>query len=122
MPVRLAHPWGEALSGAPGCEDRYGLSWWSVRPPAVVAEGAWSKNLLDAGLGLLLCLLSAPGFVVCSLLGRPLRLVAVRPLERMGQRRRTVRWSVWDSPMWLPSGPLPLVTMTGGCSASPGRS
>ncbi len=93
LPVRLAHPWGEALRGAPGCESRYGASWWAVRPPAVVAEGAWSKNLLDGGLGLLLCLLSAPGFVVCSLVGRPLRLVAARSLERVGQRRRKLRWT-----------------------------
>lgn len=93
IPVRVAHAWGEALRGAPACERRYGLQWWALRPPPVVAEGAWTKSLLDRSMGFLLCLLSLPGFVVCSVLGRPLRLVAVRPLERTGQRRRTLRWS-----------------------------
>jgi hypothetical protein len=93
IPVRLGHPWGAALRGTPGCETRFGHSWWTLRPPGAVAEGAWGKSLMDRGMAVLLCLLSLPGFVVCSVLGRPLRLVAVRPLERSGQRRRLLRWT-----------------------------
>jgi GT2 family glycosyltransferase len=90
--VYLLPPWAEVLRGMDGVVRRHGCSWLQIRPPAMLAEGAWAKAVLDRLGGALLCLLSLPGFVLCSALGRPLGLVRWRRSQKLGQRRRLIPW------------------------------
>ncbi len=90
--VYLLPPWAEVLRGMDGLIRRHGSAWLQIRPPSMLAEGAWAKAAVDRITGALLCLLSLPGFVLCSALGRPLGLVRWRDSERLGQRRRILHW------------------------------
>jgi len=91
--VYLSHPWGPALRNLPSTERRHGLDWWRVPPPRAVAGGGWGKAMMDRILGALLWIVTLPGFVLCSVVGRPLGLVHSRRLRRLGQRRRLVEWT-----------------------------
>jgi GT2 family glycosyltransferase len=91
----------EVLLDAPGIElagsdravaQRHGQGWWRVRAPAASTDSGAFKWLLDRPIGLVLCLSSLPGFVLCSAIGRPLGLVGVRTLRRQGLRHREIRW------------------------------
>ena len=93
IPVYLSHRWAQVFRGTPFMLQRHGRSWWVVPPPRAVSGGGWGKALLDRVFGGLLWILTLPGFVVCSLVGRPLGLVRVHRTRRLGQRRRVVEWS-----------------------------
>jgi len=89
--VLVRHEW---LSGADD-EDRelrFGLRWSIAERPAACGDGAWTKWLLDRPAGLLLSLLSLPGFVLCSALGRPFGLVQSHTHGRLGRRGRRIAW------------------------------
>jgi hypothetical protein len=91
--VYLLPPWAEVLRGVDGTTERHGHSWLTLRPPSMLAGGAWGKAAMDRLGGALLCILSLPGFVLCSLLGRPLGLIGQRTSQRLGHRRRIINWS-----------------------------
>jgi len=91
--VYLSHPWASVLKGLPFVRRRHGRHWWLIPPPPAVSGGMWSKVALDRLGGVLLWLLTLPGFVLCSLAGRPVGLVGVRRIRRLGQRRQVVEWT-----------------------------
>jgi hypothetical protein len=120
--VLLHHPWAAALGVDEATATRHGLPWARLQPPAACAGGAWAKQLLDHPVGLLLCLVAFPGFVLCSLVGFPLRLVSLRTVRRAALRRRAFSWRelVWRQsgvPLWgAVQFPLFLQVLTGRMS------
>jgi hypothetical protein len=82
-----AGEWPDDVGGV----RRWGHAWSRLGAPAALEAGAVLKPVLDRGIGLLLLLLSLPGFVLCSLFGRPFGVRWSRR-EALGLDRRPLRW------------------------------
>lgn len=122
VPVLVSHPWATAMAGEEAGVRRHGVSWWRLGSPAACSGLAWSKGIVDRGVGLLLSLLSLPGFVLCFAFGRLLGLVQLQPVRRLGRLRTGVQWRelVWrrtQRPLWgLVQLPLFLQVLAGRLS------
>ncbi len=120
--VLVSHAWIGLMGTSRRRHDAHGVGWWYVPSPAACSETAWLKRIADPPVGLLLSLLSLPGFVVCFALGRLLGLVELRPVYRLGKNRRDLSWHelVWrrsHRPLWgFIQLPLFLQVLRGGLS------
>jgi len=94
LEVLVDQPWAARLGPDEHRVERWGRAWWRLRRPPALSEAATSKWLLDRAIGSILALVALPGHLLCSVFGRAFGWRRLR-VERLGQRRRVVRWVQW---------------------------
>jgi hypothetical protein len=97
--LRVDEPWNGAVAGL-GCDSGSMGAWTPLGLPALLGRGAAAKVVLDRILGFVLAVVSLPGYLVSSTLGRAFG-VRMRPVTIAGTQAR------WNELTSRTARPLP---------------